>query len=470
MADEELAGDHVHGRVERAIQVGRARDVTVFSGPPPEPTRLDRLADSLAEAVTAQWETAARERGLLEPEHLPIRWRRSDLVAGPVSTATATDRLGRFAPLPGIEPVTADRLVEGDHHDLFAVYGGLPSGRLVITGEPGAGKSSAAILLLLAALEHRRACGDPRVPVPVLLTLQKWDPGTTPVHDWLAAKLAELQPLAGRRGTAAGQADRGLPGRLGRDPRVAQGDSASAARPVRGLPPGPAHPHRRAGDDRRSAAERRRAGDPTPDPPRDAVEYLRRNLRTVPPEEWRALLDALADESAPLSRAARSPLVISLLRDAYPLTDIDALGGLPTVDAVTTRLLDQAVPLACTGEPGRPRPPHSEEEARAALSFIARRLGAEGSRDFAWWTAPTWVPGARHQIREGLITGLLLPATFSLPFRFLTGGLPSGDGRPAGVTLLRCLPRGLLRTVGPVYQFRHALLRDLLADEASPQR
>jgi len=35
------------------------------------------------------------------------------------------------------------------------VYGGLSSGRLVIVGAPGAGKSGAAILLVLDALRHR---------------------------------------------------------------------------------------------------------------------------------------------------------------------------------------------------------------------------------------------------------------------------------------------------------------------------
>ena len=37
---------------------------------------LDRLADVLAGAVKVQWTTEAAERGLLEPEPIPVRWRK----------------------------------------------------------------------------------------------------------------------------------------------------------------------------------------------------------------------------------------------------------------------------------------------------------------------------------------------------------------------------------------------------------
>jgi hypothetical protein len=98
------------------------------------------------------------------------------------------------------------RLRGGRLRDLHAVYGGLGSGRLVIVGAPGSGKSGAAVLLVLAALEHRQQVPETdrqRVPVPVMFTLHGWDPNTQRVGDWLAARLQETYPLfAGKGGRA----------------------------------------------------------------------------------------------------------------------------------------------------------------------------------------------------------------------------------------------------------------------------
>ena len=87
------------------------------------------------------------------------------------------------------------------------MYGGLGSGRLVIVGTPGSGKSGAAVLLILAALKHRAQMprkDRQRVPVPVLFTVHGWDPSTQQVGDWLAERLQQTYPLfAGRGGKAA---------------------------------------------------------------------------------------------------------------------------------------------------------------------------------------------------------------------------------------------------------------------------
>jgi hypothetical protein len=166
---------------------------------------LDGLADMLGAAVRNQWTDAASERGLLEPAPLPIRWRRcAEPVAGPLAAATTPRPTGGwFDPLPGVDRVTPGQLREGTHRTLHRIYGGLASGRLILTGGPGTGKSSAAILLLLDALRYRDQTSleqRAQVPVPVLFTLHGWDPDTTPVQEWLATKLTELAPLAGRHG------------------------------------------------------------------------------------------------------------------------------------------------------------------------------------------------------------------------------------------------------------------------------
>ena len=165
---------------------------------------LDEVADSLAEAVTEQWTRAALERRLLQPGPIPVHWERSSKpLAGPVSAALESRQ---FPPLPGLSPTVRRQLRGGRLQDLHAVYGGLGSGRLVIIGEPGSGKTGAAVLLVLAALEHRQQVPSQDrqlVPVPVIFTLHGWDPSTQRVADWFAARLQETYPLfAGKRGRA----------------------------------------------------------------------------------------------------------------------------------------------------------------------------------------------------------------------------------------------------------------------------
>ena len=112
---------------------------------------LGRLTDLLAGAVGEEWTRVAGEQGLLEPEPIPVRWRRPAApFTGPVAAAVAS---ARFAPLPGLAAAGEQRLQAGQVSELHEVYGGLGSGRLVIAGGPGSGKSGAAVLLILAALQ-----------------------------------------------------------------------------------------------------------------------------------------------------------------------------------------------------------------------------------------------------------------------------------------------------------------------------
>ena len=53
------------------------------------------------------------------------------------------------------------------------------------------------MLLVLAALQHRDRVGAEdrgKVPVPVLVTAQDWDPRRQPVKDWLTGWLQQTYP------------------------------------------------------------------------------------------------------------------------------------------------------------------------------------------------------------------------------------------------------------------------------------
>jgi hypothetical protein len=123
---------------------------------------LDHAADMLAEQVRVQWTAAAGERRLMQPAPIPVRWRWSDLpVTGPLVDAVG-DGAGwrRFAPLPGLPPVTATTLSRGGLRDLLGVCGGLDSGRVVIL--PASPRPRAT----------RRSSQPPRDPTKLTMPLE----------------------------------------------------------------------------------------------------------------------------------------------------------------------------------------------------------------------------------------------------------------------------------------------------------
>ena len=70
----------------------------------------------------------------------------------------------------------------------------MPTGRLVVLGEPGSGKTMLMVRLVLDLLAARAAGG----PVPVLAPVASWDPSGQDLRDWLGARLITDYPaLAG---------------------------------------------------------------------------------------------------------------------------------------------------------------------------------------------------------------------------------------------------------------------------------
>ena len=154
-----------------------------------------------ARGPVQQWrgDEEAAQRRIITPAPAAVRWRwGSDQVSAP------RELLAR-PPLPGTGPAPFPDLGEPGvllgsgvvtrlHDELYVR---LPHGRLVLLGEPGAGKTGAMILLLLAALDHRASLPQEqrtRIPVPVWLTLGEWDPDTTPLTEWATAAINRDYP------------------------------------------------------------------------------------------------------------------------------------------------------------------------------------------------------------------------------------------------------------------------------------
>ncbi len=408
---------------------------------------LDHVADLLAVAVKGQWERAAGERRLLGAEPIPVTWGSPSLpLAGPVAAATGSRR---FAPLPGLAPTGETQLAAGQLTDLHAVYGGLGSGRLVIAGAPGSGKSGAAVLLVLAALEHREqvpAQDRPKVPVPLLFTVQDWDPHRQPVRDWLTKRMQETYPLlAGKTGEAsadsliaAGKIAVILDGldEIARDLRPvavqALSEQASFRVVVLSRTAEMASAASKLGVLQGAAAIELRVIDAD-----TAADYLERVQLDPPPDGWRDLIDRIRGKPrSPLANALDSPLTLSLVRDTYQSGD-DAhellefcdttqqhVSGGQATEQITGHLLDRVLPAAYAHRPGQQPPRYDALTAQKAFAEIAAAMNQDGTRDLQWWRIHAWAPPAPRSIAGGLVVGLVVGLAVGLAAGLAAGIVP----------------------------------------------
>jgi hypothetical protein len=390
-------------------------------------SELDRLADRLADAVEQQWTQAAMARRLLQPEPIAVRWTQpTKAVAGSAAAATASTR---FPPLPKMASTRPEQLRAGGLRDLHTVYGGLGSGRLVIVGAPGAGKSGAAVLLVLAALRHRHAVTETdraKVPVPVLFTLHDWDPSIQPVGDWLIGQLRQTYDglFTGKRGA-------GKVGQLidaGKITVILDGldEITKQLRPValRALNDQTtfrlivlSRSAEIAGATKQAILDEAVAIDLQDVDPATAADYLTQIQLDPPSDRWRELTELVrtAPDSA-LARALNNPLTLTLVRDTYRTGDTigELLDFCATADPDLSRediedhLLDRLLPQAYIPRPGQPPPRYSLPIAQCTLRLIAARMSQDNIRDLAWWRIPTWTSLSLRALTISVAAGLVV--------------------------------------------------------------
>jgi NACHT domain len=147
-----------------------------------------RVADQLALAVGAQWEAEAATRRLNDPYPLSVSWDPADeslTDSWDSLVKLATSGAGWPAPPPAGTWASGPDGLAGTGGDLVEVLARVPAGRLVVLGEPGAGKTVLMVRLVLDLLARRTAGGL----VPILASVASWNPARQGLQDWLAAQL-----------------------------------------------------------------------------------------------------------------------------------------------------------------------------------------------------------------------------------------------------------------------------------------
>jgi hypothetical protein len=204
---EVLAGDH-DGDESRTSRVRAGRDayvvgrdltiVNIINRRKPighGDLSLTDVADKLAMSIQKQWVIEDGIRRLNDPYPLPVSWVPADESLGTewdVLVKLATEGAGSTSRSPSPSWATGPAGLAGSRRDLVDTLARVPTGRLVVLGEPGAGKTMLMIRLVLDLVDpHRRANGG---AVPALIPLASWDPAERGLAAHIVAHLIKEHP------------------------------------------------------------------------------------------------------------------------------------------------------------------------------------------------------------------------------------------------------------------------------------
>ncbi|MEU6367969.1 NACHT domain-containing protein [Streptomyces sp. NPDC046931] len=309
-------------------------------------------------------------------------------------------------------------------------YHSLRPRRLVITGAPGAGKTTLVVALMLALIRNR----DQGDPVPVRIPVAHWDP-TKPLDTLLLDHLTDVYDCP--RDVTADLVRQGLvlPVLDGLDEMPsAQRDSVV---PLLGrwLSAFPAHivTCRRDAYDELSDVAVRALGTAVVVEPLSASAIADCLLGAAPGRGWRVVAEAVArDPAGPLAQALSSPVTLMLALTSYSrpghreLVELTDRGAFPDAAAVMARIFDTADPTASFDGWDR-------AAGRQHLTLLTDAMGRENDGALLWWRM------ARAYQSRGVLWGVRL-GLLLLPLPLIAAVNPP----LAIVALFPCAATGLV--------------------------
>ena len=413
---------------------------------------MAQVADQIAVAIGKQWADEAAVRRLNDPYPLPVSWNADTSLTDSWDSLVKLASSGAGWPLPppaGTWAPGPDDLA-GQDGELVEVLTRVPTGRLVVLGEPGAGKTMLMVRLVLDLLARRAAGG----PVPFLTSIASWNPVKQGLRDWLGAQLLIDHP-----GLAGPPADRAEPTHAAA--LLASGlilpvldGLDEIPEQVRGPAIGRINDALRPGEQVVVTSRIRQYRDAVR--PQEGIEVTVRAAAAIElrPLDVAVVRSYLCDDAAgpvakarwdpvfavlgtdaPAGQALRTPLMVGLaraiynprpgesagtLRDPAELCD-PALGGQTEAESL---LYDAFIPAAYRDHiTGR----WTARQAEPWLVLLARHLEQTiGNPDLAWWQLNDLVP-ARAPARGtrisagGLASGIMLGLSSGFGFGFLLG-------------------------------------------------
>jgi hypothetical protein len=399
-------------------------------------TSLVAIADQLAAELRSQWLKEDEVRQLNDPYPLSVRWIPADpaLVDSWSSVKRlATDGVGWPSRPAADRWVAGAAGLAGGDKELADVLARVPTRRLIVLGEPGAGKTMLLVGLVLDLLARRETEGG---PVPVLASLASWDPVGQNLREWLASQVIAAHPSLitppppGVGGVTSIHAllEQGLilPVLDGFDEipvplRVSAITGINTAlRPGEGLvltSRGDAYRDAVLPAGRVPVTVKGAAGiELCPLDTATVSEYLGQDAGE---DRWFPVLEVLGT-AAPAARALTTPLMVGLARAIYnprPGTPMSSDGPnpaelcstacLPTRADVERRLLDAFIPATYRPEAAR-RSRWTARQAERYLVFLARHLDHDlaGTTDLAWWELQSATSPKLVAITVALVAGL----------------------------------------------------------------
>ena len=408
--------------------------------PPPGGDPLAAAASQLAFELRARLRREEEQRQIHDPVPLPVRWR-----TAPTELIDSWANIREARSGESVGPLD----LTGQLDQVAEVYRRIPSGRLVVLGRAGSGKTILTMRFVLGLLD----ASGPADPVPVVFGVGSWDPGTTVFRDWLIKQLLRDHPGLAAPGpnsstlaAALVETGRILPVLDGFD-EIAGGlhQAALAALNATTLPLVVTS----RVDEYRAAVESTdvltSAGAVvlTDLTATDLADYLPRTTRRLGPagSVWEPVLAEVRDHpDGDLAAVLTTPLMVGLARTIYsdtPDHDPAALLDLGDREAIERHLLGSFVPTVYQHRPGKAG--HDVDRVERWLGFLAHHLDRLGTHDLAWWQLGSRMPGWLRMVVSGAVIGITvgIPAGLVIALSYAVGvGTPAeglGGGLAAGL-------------------------------------